>query len=120
MTVIKFELPSLPKLLNKSLRTYYKKRNNENAKWYSDIKIVVGRKRPKKPFKKFTLKLIRYSSQVPDYDGLVGSFKPIVDGLIQAGVIEDDSYSMSGPWIVKWEKISPKKGKIKVEVIGED
>lgn len=35
-----------------------------------------------------------------DFDGLVGSLKPVVDALVTAGVIEDDSWKHVGAWIV--------------------
>ncbi len=33
-----------------------------------------------------------------DYDGLVGSLKPVVDALVSAQVLVDDSYGTLGVW----------------------
>lgn len=35
-----------------------------------------------------------------DFDGFVGSLKPVVDALVTAGVIEDDSWKVLQAWEV--------------------
>jgi len=43
-----------------------------------------------------------------DFDGLVGSIKPVVDALVTCGILSDDSYKVTGPWDVT-QKFRPKK-----------
>jgi hypothetical protein len=47
----------------------------------------------------------------------VSSFKWVVDGLINAGIIISDKPSVIGQPIYKWMKVAPKKGFIEVKVI---
>jgi hypothetical protein len=35
-----------------------------------------------------------------DFDGVVGSCKPVVDALVYAGVLKDDSWNVVGAWKV--------------------
>jgi len=43
-----------------------------------------------------------------DFDGFVGSLKPVVDALVTAGVIEDDSWKTLHTWDVD-QVFRPKK-----------
>jgi hypothetical protein len=43
-----------------------------------------------------------------DYDGLVGSLKPVVDALVSAGIVLDDRWSVLGAWRVD-QRFRPKK-----------
>lgn len=99
-----------------SFKTHYKARHREDEKWRSDVILITSNQRPKNPLTKFKLRLVRHSSVCPDYDGLTASFKPVVDGLIYAKIIQDDNYHFTGPWDVSWQKASPRKGFIEVEV----
>ncbi len=57
-------------------------------------------KLPSKPLERVNLALCRHSHRTLDYDGLVGSMKPVVDALVSAGVIVDDRWSVTGKWNV--------------------
>lgn len=113
---LSFEFDELPKLPNALMMKHWRTKSNEAKKWKTLVRILVGRKRPAAPLEKAELTLTRYSSVRPDFDGLVGSFKPVIDGLKVAGVIVDDKHDVIGDPTYKWEKCAPKKGKIKVEV----
>jgi hypothetical protein len=63
---------------------------------------------PTSPLTKAKLTIVRHYYRTLDYDGLVGSMKPVVDGLIHAGVISDDSWGVLGQWDVS-QKFRPKK-----------
>jgi len=45
----------------------------------------------RQPFAAATIRCVRHSSTHMDYDNLVAGFKPIIDGLVDGGVIADDS-----------------------------
>ncbi len=68
------------------------------------------------PLKKAKLTLTRFSSIKPDFDNRVISFKPIIDGLVLAGVIEDDNEDVIGIPEYPHEKTSPRKGQIRIHV----
>lgn len=64
---------------------------------------MVRNKLPPTPLKKARITIVRHFWRTLDYDGLVGSMKPIVDALVDAGVLIDDNYKVTGPWIVTQE-----------------
>lgn len=97
-------------------RTHFHVRQKENARWYEFIHFLSVGKRPIKPLTKCKLTLVRVSSSEPDYDGLVLSFKQIVDGLVKSGIIIDDKLSVTGKWNCDWEKGKPKHGLVKIHV----
>lgn len=95
---LKLEIPELPASLNKSLRTYRHDRDRSNKKWYELIWLLTRSKRPDLPLKKARIKITRCYYRSLDFDGLVGSLKPVVDGLTRAGVIYDDRWKITGKW----------------------
>lgn len=75
---------------------------------------VVQHGKPALPFAKARLTLIRHSSREPDYDGLVASFKVVIDGLVKAGVIMDDKRDVIGIPDYRHQKAPRDKGMIEV------
>jgi hypothetical protein len=71
------------------------------------------------PVERAKLKLTRYSSVEPDWDGMVAGFKHVIDGLVRAGVITNDRVSNIGQPHYAWEYAKPKQGRIRVEVLIE-
>ena len=107
---LEMRIPELPVSLNILLRMHWQKRNRYNNHWYKQISLASNGKKPKKELEQFKLTFIRYSNRFLDFDGCVGSLKPIVDGLIHAGIIKDDSYKMTGPWDVSQEYLPKSQG----------
>lgn len=101
-------LPVVPKSLNKELRTNRWRRNSANKRWDILIKSECRNCIPAVPLKKAKIKLIRHFYRTLDYDGLVGSMKPVVDALVSAGILKDDSWKTLGVWNVTQE-FRPKK-----------
>ena len=89
---------------------------NEARKWKKMVSLVVVGKKPSQPLKKAKLTLTRYSSVCPDSDGLVSGFKRIVDGLVEAGILENDKFVNIGMPDYRWEKALPKNGRVTVTV----
>lgn len=116
--VIEFEIEGLPKRTNNA-RANWRAKHAEAKKWKARVMkaLVCGAKPlPGEPWAKAKLTLIRCSSAEPDFDGLVSSFKHVIDGLIVSGIIQNDKMSNVGIPDYRWEKVSPGKGKIKVRV----
>jgi hypothetical protein len=67
-------------------------------------------KKPKDPLTKANITLIRHSYRYLDYDGLVGSFKPVVDALVSCGVLIDDNWGVTGKWNVDQRFRAKKEG----------
>lgn len=108
MYSLKLEIDQLPKALNKALRTHYHQLNKEKKRWHELMILLTLRNRPVTPLTFGKLRIIRHSYRMLDYDGFVGSLKPVVDGLIHAQIIKDDSWGVLGAWEVD-QCFRPKK-----------
>lgn len=114
---LEITLPGLPKTTNSKRRfAHWAQQNLEANQWKRSIKAYLVSKKPPAPLKQAKLTLTRYSSVEPDYDGLVSSFKHLIDGLTEAGVIENDRRENIGVPDYRWEKAAQGKGFIKVVV----
>jgi hypothetical protein len=97
---IELTLHSVPLPLNKALRRHYLKRHRLNKRWELLIAGVSRGKLPPEPLKKARLTITRHAYRSLDYDGLVGSLKPVVDALVSVGILSDDRWSVTGAWVV--------------------
>lgn len=70
--------------------------------------------RPACKLAKAKLTLIRHSSVEPDWDGLVGSFKYVIDALVYQGILYDDGPDNIGESKALWKGAKPKYGFIEV------
>lgn len=115
---IEFELSGLPKSTNGLMSAHWSVKHKMTREWTERVHYVlqVGGLMPKSPFNKATLTLTRFSSSEPDFDGLVSSFKWIVDALIKCGVIVNDKPSVIGQPKYEWIKAPRGQGKIRVRV----
>jgi Holliday junction resolvase RusA-like endonuclease len=75
---------------------------------------------PDKPLEQACIKCVRHSSVEPDYDNLSISFKSVIDGLKDAGVIADDKSTVIISREYLWQKAPRSKGWIRVEVRSPD
>jgi len=112
------EIPGVPKLPNRVDGEGWRSKAGEAKKWRGWSFLSVRAKRPKKPLQLARVTLTRFSSREPDYDNLVKSFKHVMDGLIEAGIILDDApkYLAHGKADCRWVKVPRKDVKIKIEV----
>jgi len=110
-----YELPGLPKGLNGS-HSHWRVAAAEKKRWRVMSALVARSKRPPKPLASCSIRCTRFSSSEPDYDNLAASFKAIIDGLKDAGVIEDDRSTCIVKREYLWEKTAPKKGMVRIEV----
>lgn len=113
---LEFEIEDLPKTYNQIGRSHWTVKLRESRKWHDAVKIITSSNRPSSPLVKAKVFLTRFSSRCPDADGLCHSFKHVLDGLQQAGIIENDNYEHIGFPEYKWEKAKKGEGKIKVKV----
>lgn len=113
--MIHFRVPGQPDPLNVMLRMNKHKRNRINKSWYDIVNLMVKNQLPPKPLKKAQITVTIYNNRQRDYDGAVGSLKPIIDGLVHAGVLHNDTYKITGPWFVTQEFC--KKGLELIEIL---
>lgn len=114
--MIRIEIPGLPKRFNQGQGTHWRARHAHNRKWKTWVGRALIGQIPPQPYPKAELTLVRVSSVMPDFDGLVQSFKPIVDALKFFGVIIDDNMNVIGQPSYRWEKGKAKEGKVIVTV----
>lgn len=100
MYQLQIEINELPQSLNKKLRKHWTKNHRENNLWDTLIYQKVFRQLPPTPLKKAKLRIVKHFWRTMDFDGFVGSLKPVVDALVTAGVIEDDSWKVLQAWEV--------------------
>lgn len=120
---ISFELIGLPRTNASDRRNHWVAVKEKTAwKQHTLAALMACRdlhaSRAELPLAQAKLRLTRYSAREPDYDGLVASFKYIVDALVDGGVIADDKPSVIGQPEYRWEHAPPKHGRVRVEVSG--
>lgn len=106
----------LPKTTNGNARRHWRALQNEAKIWHKHVIAATKNTGITSPLTKAKLKLTRHSSQEPDFDGLVSSFKHVIDGLIKAGIIVNDKMSVIGQPEYVWQKAKVKKGFIEIEI----
>jgi hypothetical protein len=74
------------------------------------VEIACFGKKPNSPLPKASISIIRHSHRFLDYDGLVGSMKPVIDAFVKAGVLRDDGWDVTGRWFVDQRFRSKKYG----------
>lgn len=93
----------------------WRKNHHERIQWTNYIACNI-RGRPAEPLTKAKLSIVRHSHRMLDYDGLVGSMKPVVDSLVQLGILSDDSWTVLGAWNVS-QKYRPKSDGPRLEIL---
>lgn len=113
-----FEIRGLPKTTNSGGRSHWSLKVKEANKWKSLVGTEVlklGLDNLK--LNRAVLTLTRHSSVEPDFDGLVSSFKHVIDGLVVYGVLTSDKSSVIGQPKYFWEYgIKRVGGKISVKI----
>ena len=113
---LEFEIAERPRLQTNNYANKWA-RHKATQHWAALVEAAVREAgRPVEPLPKAGVVLIRHSASEPDYDNLVASFKPLVDGLTKSGVISDDKPSVVGHPEYRWRKAKPKQGRVTVRV----
>jgi Holliday junction resolvase RusA-like endonuclease len=108
------ELPGLPDSPNR-VRGHWRKSWTKTKKWKDWTALAFAQIKPRAPLHQARLLLTRYSSVQPDPDNLVASFKAVIDGLRQGGVIANDR-AENVRVETKWQKAPSRMGKISIYV----
>lgn len=115
--ILEFELPGLPAMMNASGRSrHWRTVAREKRRWRQTTALVVRSRRPPQPLAKAKLSCTRFSSNEPDFDGLVSGFKPIIDGLKDAGILVDDKSANIGQPSYTWEHAPNGQGKVRIRI----
>src|SRR5712675_171259 len=113
--MIEFQIAGLPRTINSLGRTHWAVKAKEAKTWKYAVHLAVCEYRPEKPYLKAKVTMTRHSSKRPDFDGLVSSFKHVLDGLIDAKIIQDDSPEHVSTEYC-WDKAGMKQGRIHVRI----
>jgi Holliday junction resolvase RusA-like endonuclease len=119
---IVISLPGLPRSLNGS-HGHWRAAAAERKKWRTAASteafyILCGSPARKTiPWSHVKIVCTRFSSSPMDFDNLVASFKPILDGIRDAAVITDDTQAVITQREYLWKP--DKRGKGRVEVVVE-
>ena len=84
--------PSNNKFMGKSARGFHFTYQKKKQEWEWLVKSAVGKK-PRKPIEKARVKITYYFPTRHRRDPYNYSGKFLLDGLVSAGVLEDDSFS---------------------------
>ncbi len=114
---LEFEIEGLPKTTNAMRRAHWSVHSRHANMWQLRVANAVQKLRPNEPLSKAKLTLTRCSSNEPDFDGLVSSFKNCIDSLVNCGVLVNDKVSNIGQPEYKWEYAKKGRGKIRIKVL---
>jgi hypothetical protein len=114
---LEFTVAGLPKTTNaKRGFGHWAQYYSEGVKWKKNVIPFLANKKPPQPLPKAKLTLTRGSSVEPDFDGLVSSFKHVIDALVDGGIIVNDKMQNIGQPTYLWQKAPQGEGFIKVIV----
>ncbi len=115
---LEFTIPELPKPTNAIERKHWAFKVKYVKHWHQLIAAAVGSRKPVKPLRRAQLTLTRLGTREPDFDGLVSSFKHVLDGLIVCGVLENDRPSNIGE--SKYRFVKCKRSEVGIHVIVDE
>lgn len=115
--ICEMEIAGFPKTINAMGRKHWALKAKEATRWKNLVHdMCVFHRIAGLNLKKAKLTLTRFSSRECDFDGTVSSFKHVIDGLVQAKVVENDKTSNIGQPTYLWEAAKPGKGKIRIKI----
>lgn len=114
--MIEFEIAELPPMLLNS-RMHFRAKYTKQMYWYGRVLMALAKVGAVgvsvSPAQATYTRCA--GSRLPDFDNLVSSFKWIQDAVVLAGVLDDDAPYHINPQF-RWEKASPKKGLIRIQI----
>jgi hypothetical protein len=88
---LELELRGLPPLQIAGARGHWATRWRKQARWKRDVATLAAFQRPPAPLERARVTLVRCCPSEPDPDNLAASFKPLLDGLVEARVLAGDT-----------------------------
>ena len=113
---LEVQIPGLPATYNAiGMKSRWMRKRNTDE-WKSNVCAAVSGKLPPAPLTRAKCTLTRHSSSRPDFEAIVLSMKPALDGLVEAGVLADDSLEVIGESKYSWKKTERGKGFIELSI----
>lgn len=116
MYSLEFTIHALPKIISNGSHGHWATKYAHAKKWHGLVAQAIGPNKPLAPLSAVSGIFIRGSSTPPDYDGLVISFKPLIDALVKCAVLQNDRINNLPNPKYLWEKAAPKRGFIKISI----
>lgn len=89
-----FSLSGLPPSMN--ARLHWRKRHKANLLWKYMVRVATLLDRPTSPLSTAKVTITFRSSVVRDHDNIIAACKPILDGLVESRIIENDAIENIG------------------------
>lgn len=90
--ILEIELDYLATDPNNILGRHWRSKHGRFQKIKNDIAKLAHGKTPPEPLTKFKISVTRKARGYLDWDNLIASLKPAIDGLTLAGIIKDDNW----------------------------
>lgn len=115
---LEFDIAGTPKATNALLGYGFWTKHKNADLWKNLVAWRIHGKTPERPLMRAKITLVRFNNRMLDFDGLVASFKPVVDGLVGCGVLWNDTWAVTGKWDV--DQIYSPKGHDRIQVTIEE
>ncbi len=109
-------VPELPPIFANGSHGHWSVKYRKVSALRGKTSFLVMEHAPAKSLERAKLTLVRYGSKEPDFDNLVSSFKPIIDGLVSAGIIVNDKQANIGQPQYLFVKAKRDEGAFSVKV----
>lgn len=114
--IAEFRIDFLPQLPNQIMYQHWSKKMNEAKRWKALVlSMCILHKIKDLKLKNSRIYFTRFSSNKPDKINNAASFKHVLDGLTEAGVIVDDAPEFVDDKYA-WEKTSRLNGHITIKI----
>jgi len=106
--ILSVALAGFPPLPNATRRQHWHERSDDAARWRNDARLVALQALREHPYpqdfplRKATLEIVAVGVRA-DPDACVAACKPVLDGIVDAGVMVDDSWRTLGSLTVRHE-----------------
>jgi hypothetical protein len=116
---VTLDIPMAPPLPNRLRGVHWSVKAKARREWQNAVDLALleaGWRRAQGPLDHPTVTLTRISAAAPDPDNVMAGWKPLIDALVVAGVMIDDSadaYTL----VSRWEKGPKKSPTCRVEIV---
>lgn len=113
--MIDVEIPGAPPLLLNA-RLHWRDVNKGRKKWHKWTALALHGKVPPEPWERACIVFTRRTAAnaAPDFENLASGFKWVLDAVVRAGVVVDDSPDHVELYY-QWEKALPKRSSIRIQ-----
>lgn len=91
---LEIQLSGLPPSMN--ARMHHMVRYRNNLKWKSLVWVEARKNIPQTPLSRAKVTITFRSSVIRDHDNIIAACKPILDGLVESRILEDDAIENIG------------------------